>query len=248
MSVWYQHYLAKSTDGGVTWVETLDTSIPNAGYYMTKVNGFLVILGGSYSESYKGACYYSSDGNTWIGSRFNGTTSPSTTNQCICYANGKYILGGATIWESTDLATWTYVTSIGGYSTYEENKNRLAYNGKFYFMIFDRGSTYAYSSDGVNWTTVDTGTTNEIVNLFYGSDGFVYYTYIQGWQGGLRSNICDFIEKECYTLDNEPTTSTVIYDNPGIQSELTVLEGGSQSITLSDDKIYNRNPSGDIII
>lgn len=246
MSVWYQHYLAKSTDGGVTWVETLDNSIPNAGYYMTKVNGFLVILGGSYSESYKGTCYYSSDGNTWRGSRFNGTTSPGSTNQCICYANGKYILGGATIWESTDLETWTYVTSLSGYGTLESLKNRLVYNGKFYFIIFDRGSTYAYSSDGINWTTVDTGTTNGIENLFYGSDGFVYYTYIQGSQGGLRSNICDFMEKQCYTLDSELTTSTVIYSEPSVASQLTVTSVGVGSITLSDGHTYNRNSSSDI--
>lgn len=244
-SVWYQYYLAKSTDGGITWVETLDNTIRNAGYYMTKVNGFLVILGGSYSESYKGTCYYSSDGNTWRGSTFNGTTSPGSTNQCICYANGKYTLGGATIWESTDLATWTYVTSISGYAAGEMNKNRLAYNGKFYFMIFDNGRAYAYSSDGLNWTTVDTGTTNAIENLFYGSDGFVYYTYVQGWGGGLRSNICDFIEKKCYTLDSEPTTSSVIYSEPSVGSQLTVTSVGVDSITLSDGYVYNRNSGSD---
>ena len=49
-----------------------------------------------------------------------------------------------------------------------------------------------------------------------------------------------------YTLDQNPITSSVVYDLPDTPSALTITGVGTGTITLSDSNTYTYNAEGDI--
>jgi hypothetical protein len=165
--------------------------------------------------------------------------------------SGGYILYART---STDGINWSNAVSLN-LNIGSRNDSRglvgITFANGMFLVAGSNLNVVAYSSDGVNWgyASVDTSIGRVCGFLSNNENRAIAFNFSTTTPPSARPSPIILVDnKKCYTLDSEPTTSTVIYDNPGIQSELTVLEGGSQSITLSDDKIYNRNPSGDIII
>lgn len=95
-----------SEDNGISWLQ--GTNIVKRGCHLKKVNGKLFALKNAQNADYS---YYTTDGINW--------TSVGLTNTSdIVYFNGKYYAatGGnsttTTIKQSTDLSTWTNVTTL----------------------------------------------------------------------------------------------------------------------------------------
>jgi hypothetical protein len=192
--------MAKSSDGA-TW--TAITSHPFTSHICAIVyaNGKF-IAGGS-----NGKIAYSSDGDTWYDDiTWTGATgNPFGTDQikAIAYGDGKFVAGGGhsgTSGEagkmalSTDGVTWTAVTS----STFSGSQiSAIAYgetaagNGKFVagggnYPI--GGTTFfsAWSTDGINWTSISTGL--NVHAIAYGNGRFVaggHGSFPAGYPGKL---------------------------------------------------------------
>lgn len=121
-------------------------------------NGSYWLMGGSGTYTLA----YSQDGINWTGI----STSPLSTNCCdICWIGDKWIITGSnnsttTISYNTNPSgqgTWTNIsTSLFTYSDTYTNGGSLSWNGKTIITTGSGGNTFAYSSDGVNWTGLGT--------------------------------------------------------------------------------------------
>ena len=223
----------------LTVAPTLATTInaqANDGYNNTFCfsDVFYVIAGNIIARS--------SDGTNW--STFNFTIDSTSYNfgSLTCIENrliASNVDGTVVAYSDDNGETWAIAHTFESSSA----TNSFVYtaNGIVYFTRDGETKSYVSSDNGLSWQEINSiGNASRWLAVYNGSEMSVI--------SGDTNYFVTSSFSSCYTLDNKPTTSSVVYDNPGIISELTVLEGGSQSITLSDNKIYNRNSSGDIII
>lgn len=168
--------IRKTTDG-VNWVGVPSTTT----FALTEVrylNGNFIAVGGSGGV---GVLVTSTDGTTWVQRGISGNNVSGTNNSIllsVAYGGGKYVAVGAqgTILYSSDLTTWTLVTTAAGTKSF----NRVAYGGGTFVAVGAAGIVYS-STDGVTWTSCSAGATqfNDVIyanGLFVavGASGAVY--------------------------------------------------------------------------
>lgn len=101
-----------------------------------------------------GQIYYSTDGNSWIGSRLYPTTGNEV--RCIIWDGSKFVAAAGGIWTSTDGIDWFRTNTTAFYS--------VAYNSGIYVAY--AGTTIQSSTDCITWTTRYTsprGSNNAVV-------------------------------------------------------------------------------------
>ncbi len=140
---------------------------------VTYGNSIFVMVGQS------GTILTSSDGTSWD----NRTSGTSNTLYGVTYGNSTFVAVGhyETILTSSDGTTWTSRTSgrtnSSGFSytnssgwTYTDYLEGITY-GNSIFVTVGRGEdgsgTIITSSDGINWTTRTSGTTNNLWFVTY---------------------------------------------------------------------------------
>lgn len=237
-----------SSDDGMTWQSTsLQGSYEGM---ITSVNG----IGFCGNNGQNDMPFVTTDGINWSRATYSGTTFGGTT--CVAYGNGIYVMvtkrynGGYYLYTrtSTDGISWSDVTplnvSIG--TLYGRRYEAITFvNGMFLITAHNLNVVY-YSADGINWNSATLDMTVDRPKGFFPVDNSKAILFNE--QGSGSAGVSPFIlvdKKECYTLDSEPTTETVIYSEPSVASQLTVTSVGVGSITLSDGYTYNRNSGSD---
>ena len=184
---------------------------------------------------------YSEDGINWT----QGTLPTSFSSSKICYGNEKFIIynSSSPIYVySEDGINWTQGTlpasDISGLK-------RIVY-GDGIFVAYDwTTGKYAYSKDGINWTIKDFSQyKDKFLWMCYGNGKFVAI------DGEFKTTKASYLpvtsqELSVYTSKEKPTIDSLVYSNPNVESELTITNVGENNITLSDNNVYVRNPSGD---
>ena len=181
--------MAYSSDG-ITWTQVSDSPFGSSSIYSVYHGNGKFVAGGT---SWKMA--YSTDGVTWTKVP-NSTFGNNTTIFSICYEKGKYVAVGGyrassmtiTTYHgkmaySTDGVTWTSI-DISAFRDYRIYS--ICYgNGKFVAVggspdtiiqgtSTGAGGKMAYSTDGVNWTEVDSPFgSSSIHSTYYGNGKFV---------------------------------------------------------------------------
>jgi hypothetical protein len=187
--------MAYSSDG-VTWTAAVSSTVWN--YTYSNGNTWAmdisnVAYGGNrfVAVGFNGKMAYSSDGRSWTAvsnSRFGDDTILGIT-----YGNNRFVAVGSsgTMAYSSDGVTWTAV-STGTIWDYRPLYGDLVKSdicavtyGNNRFVAVGSGGKMAYSSDGVRWTAVSTGTIwddrlpngdiykSEIRAVTYGNNRFV---------------------------------------------------------------------------
>ncbi|MEJ5262673.1 MAG: hypothetical protein WHT45_08325, partial [Ignavibacterium sp.] len=178
-----------TTNGGNTWTRVPASNIPPAdstnGEYGAA--GSIDVVGNTvwFSAYYNGNAnptkvYKSTDkGNTWTVSGFNQQQGYAGSSY-VAFAdanNGVAVCLDGTTAKTTDGgATWT-VTPITG-AAFRYVVNVPGFN--LYMAIGSSGASW-YSSDGVNWTSLPTGTTQTL----YGVDATANYAWACGNAGTI---------------------------------------------------------------
>lgn len=261
---WNSGGLVVSDDNGLTWANFT----PPEGGYSADTRGISYVNGiGFYSRNLDNDfnrpidLWTSTDGATWT---LASVTSGSVTagSYKIAYGNSIYVMicttynygYNAYARTSTDGINWSDVTPLNlnmGTNGLDAQAYSITFvNGRF-LVACRNASVVAYSEDGETWQQANCATMDSVVYGFLpvdSNDTAVAYNFNSGTEASLSSPIILVDKKECYTLDSEPTTETVIYSEPSVESQLTVTSVGVDSITLSDGYTYNRNAGGDIDI
>lgn len=182
---------------------------------------------------------YSSNGTSWT----LGTLPSSLDWRDIKYANGRFIVvasGTNKYAYSDDGVHWTEGTMP------DSNKWQSITYGQGRFLVCTGTESYefAFSYDGIHWNT---GTLNHTLT---GSDNFVAYggnTFIIcGGQAGYLTSMSFSSLAPCYTLEENPTTSSVVYSEPNNPSAYTITSVGTGTITLSNGYTYTYNIGGNL--
>ena len=140
-------------------------------------------------------------------------------------------------------SSW-FITSVLGTTILESGKTysvKLSFNGSVY-------KVQIYDENTFSW--IDDITINNSSQL-----SFHWNPYGIRFGSSLDSNSVVFLsdtyysvsQSHVYTLDAEPTTASTVYSAPNIASALTITSVGTESITCSDTKTYNRNSEDDIV-
>ena len=217
-------YVSYSSDG-INWTAT--NQIPNSRQILGFLNNVFI------SNNIANKLIYSSDGINWtdtsISAVYNGSTARSlkqTNNTCMVYDSTF-----SAYWVTNDGINWTQVSNRP--VTYPSVNNNVFFGGS--------GSTFYYSHNGVDWSSLsleDYGITG--VGSWSGISDDVFIT------SNPASKLLILGSPNVYTLDQNPTTSSVVYSAPSTQSALTITSVGTGTITLSDTYTYTYNSLGDI--
>ena len=242
IAVGYKYYTNAATsktyvysEDGINWTQgTLPTEL----MLRTITFGNGKFVASSYNSD---KFVYSEDGINWT----QGTLPTTFSYPYIHYGNGKFIISEyskTTYVYSEDGINWTSNTlSIANV----EHLGSMTF-GDGIFIAFDKNnSKYIYSKDGINWISKDSSLTYDYSPyICYGNGKFVSI------DGTLKSTKAAYIpvtsqELSVYTSKEKPTIDSLVYSNPNVESELTITNVGENNITLSDNNVYVRNPSGD---
>lgn len=254
--------MVASDDDGLTWV---DFTPPEGPYWadnraISYVNGI-----GFYSRNLSNDftnpidLWTSTDGVTWtLANKTSGSSVAGSYK--IAYGNGVYVMicteynsgYNAYARTSTDGVNWSDIYPLNiNMGTGQLNAQAYSVtfvNGRFLFTC-RYASVVAYSEDGETWQQASCETMNSAVYGFLpvaSNNTAVAYNFNSSNKQSLACPIILVDKKECYTLDSEPTTETVIYSEPSVETQLTVTSVGVDSITLSDGYTYNRNSGSDV--
>lgn len=234
------------SDNGIDWeVRDLPT-YP----YPSPIWGDIAYLNGMYVISSSGsgggvssATLYSTDLTNWTlnGTPFNGYLKMNVVNGMFMIMDTYY--QGNSFAYSTDGINWTS-GSIGNFSNWMRG---IEYGNGFYIAIKgNQTKTFAYSKDLINWTSGQMlGLYAE--NIAFGNNTFVV---VGGTSGGFQAIQYMNTEKShfIFTDTETPDTSSTVYSEPSVESSLTITETGTNTITLSDENVYDRNQAGDAIV
>lgn len=149
----------------------------------------------------------------YIGSKIAYTSVfPNTPTKCsfggndMIYANGKYMVAGTdgSIYTSSDLLTWTTITSVKTSSYGANHIYGLAWGNNKYVAVGPTGKM-ATSSNGTVWTYLAAGTANnywgtEDINTIIFADGYF-------WIGGNNSKVMKSIDGVTWTSVPEVATT-----------------------------------------
>ena len=223
---------------GLSWTTgTLPKAVSNTSYFnnLSFANNKFIIVADS-------TCMYSDDGINW------STSTVDTDTGIYCdgsiYVNGVYVVirnYGITgysfkYYYSSDLSNWSSGTLPSDWKYWDA---RIASNGRECLMTSYNNQKVLYSTDGINWRQY---------NIFAAQSNNALFVADNSFYAVRVSNAIKVIPfySTAYTLDEVPTTSSVVYSAPNTQSSLTVTTGGSAQITLSDENVYYRNTIDDI--
>jgi hypothetical protein len=142
---------------GIAWTKVVDSTLGSRNVTRLIWGGgkFVALMAG-------GALAYSPDGKEWVGVIMVGTYEVDKLTEVfrdLIYTGTEYIINGSKrdannpnqfnpmLWSSNDAETWTAtILPVGSYS------HLLYKDGKFFAVLTrDRTSTYAYSTDKINW-------------------------------------------------------------------------------------------------
>jgi hypothetical protein len=165
-------YVAVGNNGTITSsTNTVNWTSRNANLATQNISA--ITFGGGYFVACSGAhgITTSTDGITWT-----TRTSPPTnaTYQAVTYGNGYYLVaqsGGVEgMIASTNITTWTTrtVPLAGGDIIYA-----MAFGNNLFIAAGASGKMMT-STDSINWTTRNSGTTAQINTLNYGNNFWVY--------------------------------------------------------------------------
>lgn len=224
---------------GINWTTgTLPTVGNNYWYSLNYLNNRFIacVATGDY--------IYSTDGIHWSNSFSSGR------NNCtgLGYGDGKYIIaGGSGTYPSNsfvysyDCETWTTGTLPVSVSD-----PKIAFDGTFFVMSSTvQTSSILISSDGITWEekqNILQNNTHQANIVLYGNNNFVLGTY-STYGAVVYSSVVTIADYTCYTLNQVPTTSSTVYSAPSTESTLTItaVDTTNNTITLSDNNVYNRN-------
>lgn len=228
---------AYSTDGGKTWTAGGNLPSDTSNYWSNMVydeNAERFIC----TNGTVNAAYSDDGGETWT-----KMTLPFAS-YFLAYGNGRLIQNGGSNYNSKNVA---YSDNAGETWTINElplsrKWNDIKYgNGKFVMISWD-SNTSCYSTDnGITWNTVNLTSSGYWGALCYGNEKFVAAIT------GTNTSFCNLLSvsyDKCYTLDQNPTTSSQVYSAPETTSSKTITSVGSGTITLSDNLLYNFTPAG----
>ena len=216
-----------STDG-INWSEL---TLPNSGTWKSVAYGngkFIAIRSDSTSAA------YSTNGINW-----SSLTLPASGDFRLIFANGKFMLFSykKTIY-STDGTNWTTADNNLGISW-----GQVIYDGEKFVAVWAYSSKLSYSTDGINWTTITTLPFSDgDKHIAYGDDKYVIVTSDSNVSSSAVLTFSSGLS--CFTSDQIPTTSSIVYSEPATPSALTVSSVTSGAITLSDNNTYYYNQSG----
>ena len=228
--------VAYSTDGGQTWSSS---TIPGSKTWDSIAYGdgkFVALTGRSIA--------YSTDGINWTAS-----TLPSSLDSAssITYGNSTFVVIDTSSDKaaySTDGINWTVSTLPSS-----DRWASVTYgDGKFVAIAgnFVASTKAAYSTDGgQTWIASTLPSSATWKSVTYGDGKFVAVA------DGSDSTAIFSMSAEgesCYTLDENPTTSSIVYESPNNRSNLTVTsyDSGLGTLTLSDGNTYEYTASSDI--
>ena len=184
---------------------------------VTYGNGLFVAIG-------RDVFAYSSDGENWTESSLN-----FSDYKAITYGNGLFVAIGSGVFAySSNGQTWRESTTL------TSNYNNITYGNGLFVAVGD--GAFAYSSDGENWT--ESSLNDSYQAIAYGNSLFVAI----GDYGSCMYGINDL--SSVFTITQNPIIGDVIYSSPAVLSALTIVSVGTGTITLSDTKTYDYNPSG----
>lgn len=230
------------SENGINWTSYTLPSFSSSGINTcTYGNGVFLVFGSSTA----GDWLYSTDGINWT----NGGEEYGYMWTSATYNKGKFIVVGeymdpkrhrikptTSYMYSSDGINWEF-GELADSLTWES----CSHNDDLFITVPNNSNKINYSFDGINWNSLTISTSRSYPNVIYGDNKFMII--------GQNSSYPYFLslsKDSCYTKTNEPELSTQVYNSPNVISEKTITNVGESSITLSDTKIYNRNPSGDI--
>lgn len=236
-----------STDG-INWVGGTLPGVGNNNYRwcgVTYGNGMFVATG-NYDAYSRFAFAYSTDGINWTEGKY---PSISYIGK-VTYGNGKFVAisssGSSNNYYiySNDGINWAERTfPVSGYWEY------ITFGTGLFVVANYNGSIILYSSDGINWTekqSINLSSSQALIT--YGNDKLV----IVGSNSDLTQNQAAYIPVtaalSAFTDTETPDTSSTVYSAPSVESSLTITETGTNTITLSDGNVYNRNQAGDVVV
>ena len=217
------------SEDGINWTQG---TLPISGIKdITYVNDRFIILYNS-STSY----VYSEDGINWTP----GTLPIANISSKISYGNGKYVIvmwGDSTYLYSSDGINWTQ-----GTLPITKEYTAINYDAGYFIVTTWLDNVYLYSKDGINWVQGIMPSSGNWTGLLYNDNKFTAYNYNGNTYAYLPVTSQ---ELSVYTSKEKPTIDSLVYSNPNVESELTITNVGENNITLSDNNVYVRNPSGD---
>lgn len=184
------------SNDGINWTAATTQPFTNEGFGVAW-NGNLWVAVGKKNGTAANTIQYSSDGDTWTASSGNGF---ATAGHAVVWTGQNWIAvgddngGSNPIQYSSDGITWTNATTT---SVFTGAGQGIAWNGSMLVAVGSGGNTIATSMDlgktwtglgitylgsggwGIAWTgdkwiaTGDTGTSNEVVYSYNGTDWFV---------------------------------------------------------------------------
>lgn len=225
--------VAYSTDG-ITWNQSQQQLTGNSWSSLTFGNGRFVATGGTLSA-------YSTDGETWTevylsndsSDNFISVTFGNNSFVAISYRTNKLVYSQDGIsWQNVTLPVEIDIT----------NKNISFGNGLFIIYSYQTNSDtyYWYSKDLLTWQKSSSTFPIKTISVFsYVNDKFIVESNQQGAYayGNIELN-------SVYTLDENPTTASTVYDAPNTPSTLTITSVSTGTITLSDTNTYTYNAGG----
>lgn len=202
--------VATSTDGRTWTLRTIGTVTPNGmnGYTLNFCNGIFIVTSVSYESGFKYHVYTSVNGITWQkkgnSSSFFQTfnNKPQTMDIVYGYYDNKlyYIKGrGSGIEYSTDLITWTQVSSLSSYDIRD-------------LIVTSDGTAYAITAKNILriqksatsiWTTADDNYTHS--NMVYDEEEDELY-----WLSGANSYATTSNYRRCYKTVNKRTSTSTL--------------------------------------
>ncbi len=186
-----------------------------------------------------GKSAYSEDGVNWS----RGSNLPAYWWSGLSYGNGVFV-AVATGTSGTG-GTNAYAYSLDNGETW--NSGTLPYNAVWTSIAYGNGCFMAvasdinytvYSEDGIHWNSIAL-TSSNWSKIEFGGNNFVVIA-----SNSTSAVYLENINKKVYTIEANPTTSSILYSEPEIQSELTISSVGTEEIILSDEDTYYYNQTG----
>ena len=175
-------YTGAYSSDGITWTKM---NMPRYKDWdeLAYGNGVFVALGNELSPASGEYIARSTDGITWV-----DVTSPFTGSlMAMVYANGQFVVLSTTeVGSSSDGETWNISQHNLSFIPYV-----LAYGGGRFIALGDVNSnSWAYSTDGINWTEATATVKKSWRSMAYGSGRFV--AVASSSNNGAYLNASDF--------------------------------------------------------